>query len=670
MNTHTHHHNLKAVRQRIRRNAALLLITAAMAALFTACARMGQPDGGWYDEEPPHIVGTSPAEMSTGVKGNKITIYFDEYIKLDNPSENVVVSPPQQEQPEIKGQGKRITVELLDTLKENTTYTIDFSDAISDNNEGNPLGNYTYTFSTGSSIDTLEVAGYVLEAADLEPVKGILVGLYHDNDTTDSDTLFLTAPFERVSRTDDRGRFVIRGIAPGTYQVFALQDADNDYHLSQKSEKLAFMRDLVVPECRPDIRQDTIWRDSLHISDILQVPYTHFLPDNLVLTAFTEQLTDRYLVKSERENADRFSLIYSYGHKERPIVSALNFNSDDALLVESSVNQDTLTYWLRDTTLVNQDTLRIAVSHFITDTLGVLNQQSDTLELISRHPYEKRMKAKQDAYEKWKKQQERNEKRGRHFETQMKPEMLEPEYNVPANIDPDQNPYIVMPTPLEHIDTAAIHLYQKQDTLWYRTNFLFGEKPGRPRTYHIIGEWTPGAEYSLEIDSAAFTDIYHKTSEKYKKGFKVRRDDEFSTLTMTITGFERKNIVVQMLNASDKVVKETATSNGTATFYYVKPDTYYIRMFVDDNDNGLWDTGLYSERRQAEAVYYYPGKIECRAKWDVSQTWNPTQQPLYRQKPGNIQQKKKEKKRVTTGKNEKRARDMGIEYVKKTTVMP
>ena len=151
-----------------------------------SCARMGQPDGGWYDETPPRVVGSSPADKATNVKSKKIYIYFNEFIQLDNPTEKVVVSPPQLEAPDIKGEGKRIVVELKDSLKPNTTYTIDFSDAISDNNESNPLGNYTYTFSTGDRIDTLETSGYVLNAQNLEPIKGILVGLYNNL----SDTVF------------------------------------------------------------------------------------------------------------------------------------------------------------------------------------------------------------------------------------------------------------------------------------------------------------------------------------------------------------------------------------------------------------------------------------------------------------------------------------------------
>jgi hypothetical protein len=139
--------------------------------MLVGCAKMGQPDGGWFDEQPPRVIKSIPSDEATNVKTKKINIFFNEFIKIENTTEKVVVSPPQLEMPEIAGAGKRIKVELKDSLKPNTTYTIDFSDAISDNSEGNPMGNYTFTFSTGDVIDTLEVSGYILDASNLEPVK-------------------------------------------------------------------------------------------------------------------------------------------------------------------------------------------------------------------------------------------------------------------------------------------------------------------------------------------------------------------------------------------------------------------------------------------------------------------------------------------------------------------
>lgn len=639
-------------------------LLSSLFTLLISCAKMGQPDGGWYDEDPPRIIGEQPADQSTGVSGKKVSIYFDEFIKLENASEKVVISPPQLEQAEIKASGKRIVVELKDSLKPNTTYTIDFSDAISDNNEGNPLGNYTYTFSTGEQIDTMEVGGYVLEAENLEPVKGILVGLYDDL----TDSAFQKKPLLRVSRTDESGHFSIKGVKQGQYRVYALQDVDGDYTFSSRAEKLAFCRDTYTTGSFPDIRQDTLWRDSLHIASIERVPYTHFTPDNVTLRAFTAIQTDRYFLKQERKQANSFTLFFSYGDSIQPQITGLNFDAKEAFITEPSLMGDTITYWLRDTTLVNQDTLRLAIGYQATDTLGALQPRTDTLEVLSKEPYARRMKQQQEAYDKWLKKQEKAKKRGRPYEETMPVEELKIALTLPATIDPLQNPGLEVPTPLAIIDTAKIHLYAKVDTAWYDSEFYFTQLPGKLRQYRILkdGNWVPGTEYSLEIDSAAFIDIYGTASKAIKQGFKVRTLDEYGTLLVSLTGMEGKPCVVQLLNSQDKAVMEESTDKGQVQFSYIKPAVYYLRLFIDDNGNGIWDTGDYESGKAPEAVYYYPKDIECKAKWDITETWNPTTLPLNLQKPSAItKQKAASTKKKLKSRNAERARQLGIEYLNK-----
>ena len=260
-----------------------IVIMLLMAVLLVACASIGQPDGGPYDEEPPVLVKATPELNATGVTGNDIELLFDENVKLQNAFEKVVISPPQSQMPVIKSNGKRVTVELIDTLVPNITYSIDFGDAIVDNNEGNPYENFTYVFSTGDAVDTLAISGVVLNAEDLEPIKGAVVGLHSSLD----DSAFTSKPFERVSRTDSRGRFSIKGIASGTYRVYALTDANQNNYFDQKSEKVAFMDATVSPFASEAMRADTVWRDSTTIDTIRQVRYTRFQPDDLVLRAFT-----------------------------------------------------------------------------------------------------------------------------------------------------------------------------------------------------------------------------------------------------------------------------------------------------------------------------------------------------------------------------------------------
>lgn len=628
---------------------------------LASCARMGQPDGGWYDETPPRIVGTTPADKATNVKTKKVTIRFNEYIKLEDATNKVVVSPPQIEVPDIKSAGKGIVVELKDSLKDNITYTIDFSDAISDNNEGNPMGNYTYSFATGERIDTFEVSGNVLDASNLEPVKGILVGLYDDL----SDTAFVTKPMLRVSRTDSRGRFVIKGVAPGTYRAYALQDADGNYMYSQKSEMLAFSHDTFSPSCGPDIRQDTIWRTELLIDSIARVPYTHFYPDNVTLLAFTVPQTERYLVKTERQDPRKIEFYFSYGNEQLPKITGLNFEADSAFVIEASEKKDTIFYWLRDTALVNQDTLRMDVEYLMTDSTGTLVSHTDsTLEVLPKMSYEKRQKAVEEEIEKWEKAQEKAKKKGLPYDSIMPVKNMEPDIDAPAAMDPDKNIMIEMPVPLARCDTAAIHLYSKIDTLWYRSRCELRPVPGKLRFYELAAEWRPEVEYSIEIDSAAFEDIYGTVSGPIKKGLKVRSNDEYSSLLVNLSGItDTCDVIVQMLNSSGNLVKQAKAKDNTAEFYYVMPGKYYLAAFVDTNGNGQWDTGDYYADRQPEAVYYDPELIECKAKWDLTHNWNLTARPRTEQKPLDITKQKPDKEKKLKNRNADRARDMGIKYV-------
>ena len=642
----------------------ILVLFTIYYSLFTiSCARMGQPDGGWYDDDPPVVVGSTPEDRATNVKTNKITIYFDEFIKIDNATEKVIVSPPQLEVPEIKGAGKKIVVELKDTLKENTTYTIDFSDAISDNNEGNPMGNYTFTFSTGEQIDTFEIAGYVLDASNLEPIKGIAVGLYNDL----SDTAFTTKPLMRISRTDSRGHFVVKGVAPGTYRAYALQDMDGDFCFKQKGEMIAFNHEEYSPSSKPDTRTDTIWRDSLHIDALRQVPYTHFLPDDVTLLAFTHPQTDRYLLKTERAEPNKLSMYFTYGDSIVPEIKGLNFNSDSAFVVETNEKRDTIHYWLRDTALVNQDTLRMDLTYHMTDTLGNLVLYTDSaVEMLPKVMHEKRVKELAKEMEKWQKQQEKRKKNDQPYDSIYPVKPLEVKYNVPSAATPYSRITVEMPTPLEVCDTSKIHLYSMIDSVWYQAPCEFRQMENSVRQYELLVDWRLETEYSFEVDSAAFIDIYGTISKANKQGIKVKGPDEFSLLIINVSGLAvaDTSIIVQLLSSSDTPEREVRVKNGSARFEYLSPGKYYMRAFVDANGNGIWDTGDYAADRQAESVYYYPQEIECKEKWDVTKSWNMTELPRFRQKPAAITKQKPDQEKKLKNRNFERDKQLGKEYLK------
>ncbi|MBE6291705.1 MAG: hypothetical protein E7091_04745 [Bacteroidales bacterium] len=616
-----------------------LLAIASVTALVVACASIGSPDGGPYDENPPVFLGSTPAPFAMGVKNKRVTLKFDEYVKIEKAAEKVVVSPPQITPPIIKTNGKSIVVELDDSLKANTTYSIDFSDAIVDYNEGNPLGNFAFLFSTGDRIDTLAVSGTVLNASNLEPIKGILVGLYSDL----ADSAFTTKPFDRVSRTDADGHFTIRGIAPGSYRAYALQDANQNYIFDQKSEMIAYLDSLVVPYTEIRMHQDTTWIDSLTIDTIRTVPRVHYLPDNLVLMAFTETATQRYLVKTERPELKKFSVYFSTGSDSLPLLTPLNFADEDAYIVESSVDHDSITYWMRDTLAYYQDTLSLALTYEYTDTLGMLVPRTDTISLVAKKTRSKILQEEEKKRKEAQKEREKRMKRGDTIpETTPKTQFLSMKVSGGSSMDLTANVTIDFTEPIVQINDTAIRLFKKVDTLWVPEPHLFRQKKNALMSYELLGEWKPAMEYKVVLDSMAFTGLYGLHTKRQETTLKFKALDQYSTLFLTIVQ-PKPSYTVQLLDG-DKVARQKRIEKGQADFYFLKPGTYYMRIFNDRNGNGVWDTGLYDSKEQAEEVYYFPGSIQTRENWDYTQEWDPTALPIDQQKPNDIKKQKSDTK--------------------------
>lgn len=631
---------------------ALLLVIIG----FYACASTGMPDGGPYDETPPKFVRATPEPNATNNKRKKISIEFDEYIKLDKASEKVIISPPQNEAPEVKVSGHRVLVEFFDTLRENTTYTIDFGDAIVDNNEDNPLGNFAYAFSTGEHIDTMEVSGTVLSADNLEPVKGIQVGLHKNLE----DSAFVKLPFDRISRTDSRGHFTIRGVAPGKYRIYALMDGNQNYLFDSKTEAVAFLDSLVVPDMRPAMRQDTVWNelDTLAYDTIYEVHYTRFLPDNLILRSFKEENPMQYLVKSEREQLNRFSLYFSAKADTLPTIKGLDFDEKDAFIIESNPRNDTIRYWIKDTVMCERDTLTFQMDYLATDTLGQLVPKTDTLRMVNKIDKKRRMALAEEAMKKEEKERKKRAKKGDTLKVE--PKFFAMSVDAPSSLDLNRNIVLKFEEPVEHIDTAAIHMAVKVDSLWEDIPFILMGDSVVPRQYQILADWQPGQEYQLKIDSLGIKGIYGLYTNKVENQLKVKTLEDYGTLYLNIVG-AGPHAIVQLLNSSDGVVRQQpVTDKNTCDFYFLQPSTkYYIRLFNDDNNNGVWDTGNYEEKRQPEEVFYFPKVWEMKANFEFEETWDIHAVPLDKQKLDEIKKQKPDEAKKIKDRNKERARKLG-----------
>lgn len=600
------------------RNSFRLLYGMLLLTVIYSCANIGSPNGGPYDETPPKFVSSTPVPNQINYTGKKIEILFDELIQIEKPSENVIITPPQMELPVIRSAGKKAVIELKDTLKPNTTYTIDFTNSISDNNEKNVFENFSFAFSTGDIIDTLEVSGVLLNAENLEPMPGITIGLHNNLE----DSAFVKLPFVRTSRTNDKGQFTIRNITPGTYHIFALNDVNRDYKFDQPGEDIAFLDSVIVPSFELTTRQDTTWKDSLTIDTIRTVGYTRFFPDNIELRLFKEKFERQYMVKPERPDEKYYTLRFNTKLDTVPVPVPINFTPEDSTwyFVQQTEGGTAVNYWLADSTVWKQDTLQVQVSYPKSDSLNILRPQTDTVQLVlRRRPAEKKKKKKKD-----------------------EPDpivFLGMQVDAPSSMDLFDTISVTFNEPVLDINKEMFFLDQKIDTVWNTVDFDFFPDSTNSLNYFIRRPWKYGEEYRIEVDSAAIHSLYGKWNDFFTGEFKIKKEDEYGYLYLNINGVDT-TAFVELLSSGDAPVRKAKVKDGGVLFMDLKPDKYYARIVIDTNGNGVWDTGNYIEKRQPEEVYYSPKMYEIMQNWQVEETWNVNSTPLAKQKPLEITKNK------------------------------
>lgn len=617
-----------------------LLAGAAVASLLGACASMGRPTGGDYDIEPPVYVKSNPAIGATGINRNHITIDFNENVQVEDVMNKVVVSPAQKNIPQITANGHRVSVELRDTMQPGTTYTIDFSDAISDLNEKNVLDGFAIDFSTGDSIDSLRLSGMVFEARTLEPAQGVLVGVYSNL----TDSTITTLPLERIAKTNQLGQFTVRGLKPGDYHIFAINDINRDYHWD-RSEDVAFY-DVTVP---PTAETTTV-TDTLTAADgsdsIVSVSRTKYLPNDILLTWFNEGYTPQYLKDYTRPDRRRLFVKFSAPSDTLPEIRLLNGVDsgqpiDRWARLNATATLDSLEYFITDTAVVAQDTMMIEMRYLRTDTLDQLSWGTDTLRVLFKGAREEK-RQKEEAEKKAAERRKKAEKKGENIDSIEAAEAAKltfvkvsapggatQEIYKPLFIDVDQ--------PLDTIIQSGLRMLMLNDTIWDTI-------PAPPLVpvdsfgllkYQLDMKWTPGTKYKYVADSATIIGAYNQWNSTFTHEFSTRKLEDYSALYFNVTGVT-DSAVVEVLDKSDKPVDEAPLKGGVAEFPYMQPGTYYARLYIDRNGNGKWDTGSLLDSVQPEEVYYYPKKIVLKKNWDVEQSWNIYDTPIDLQKPKEI----------------------------------
>ena len=605
-----------------------------LSCILFACANIGNPNGGPYDEDPPKYIGSRPAMNQLNFTGKKIEVLFDEYIAIENASENVIITPPQLQNPSIQAVGKKVVVELKDSLKENTTYTIDFTSSISDNNEKNTLDNFSFAFSTGDVLDTLQISGILLNAEDLEPVQRMLVGIHNDL----SDTAFTKTQLLRTSKTDEKGRFIIHNVAPGSYRVFALEDKNRNYAYDKNNdESLAFLDSIVVPTWERAMVPDTIWKDTITVDTVMMVEKTLFYPNDLMLWFFKDSITPRQrMLKPDRPQDYIFTLKFNAPMDTFPDPVPLNFEPVDSLWYIIQKGEDpesfAINYWLLDSAIYKIDTLQIEVSYWKNnDTIpDLMELQTDTLNLVNREGAKKKRETRSKKPVKVRKTENASSD-SVPLESKLPPVIPLQVAITPSGV---LNPYdvisVVFGEPVMDVRKEFFVMEIGVDSLWEAVDFEFEADSTKAMTWLIKRPFKYNEQYRITVDSAMLCGVYGHCNDLLMIPLSVKSDKEYGHLTVAVQGLPLEGdsgrvtpAFMELLNSSGASVRKAMVEDGVAKFVDMPAEKYYMRITLDTNGNGKWDAGSYEEKRQPEKVIYFMGdQLEIRQNWTFDEAWD------------------------------------------------
>ncbi len=574
---------------------------------YSSCANIGSPSGGPKDSIPPVVVKTIPLLRGTNYVGKDVRFTFNEYIVPDEITEKLVISPPMKKKPQIKMSGKTLIIEFTDTLRKETTYSLDFKDAVVDNNEKNPIEDMRFSFSTGATFDSLRVSGYVKNALNQEPVEKALVLLHRQKDYT----AFIDSIPDYIATTNKLGFFMIDNIAHGEYRLYGLTDTDNSLTYNSNSELIAFADSLIIPSAKFVSRTDTIVKGA---DTVVVTGNVDYLPETQYLMMFEEEKFEQYLDSYKRNQANKCDFYFSESLSDSFKINLLKpVPSQSWSFIEPNFKRDSITVWLTDTVYSKTDSLKFELKYQVLDSLNQLVMKSDTVELIYEAPKAPKPKRKKN-------------------EVAEKPSItLGTNINSTAH-DIYRRIQIEAPEPLREFDLSKIRLYSVDDTVKTLIPIVVEKDTNSVRKYFIEHNWSPNSNYIFQVDSAAAYNIYGYPSNKIDIKFRTQKEDYYGKITLTVSGLAGPAIVQLLANDKEEKVlqKIQILEDGEIGFPYLKPEKYIIRLIIDSNQNGKWDTGFLAGNKQPEEVVYYPKVLKLRSNFEVKENWNINYKPDYK----------------------------------------
>lgn len=578
---------------RLKKLLATISVVLLIVSIFPRCAKIVTPLGGPKDTIAPVLVRSIPAMNSLNFKGDKITLAFNEYIVLKDIQKKLAISPPMVKSPIILQRGKSLEIQLREPLRENTTYTLYFADAIVDNNEGNPIKSFEFAFSTGNVIDSLTVSGKIANVFTLLPEDNAFVMLY-DNQ---NDSVPIKELPRYLTRADKKGLFIFKNLQLNDYKVFALRDNNSNYKFDQVSEDIAFLNE--------PLKKDALQGPS-------QIDTSAQAKREIYLNMFKENNRIQAITGFSRSERRKLALPFTKKPEGQIILTPLNAKVDgNWYLEETNQLQDSVIYWITDDRISAIDTLKIQVSYLKSDSLQHLQPQLDTLRFIY---------VEKEEFRKSKESKEKEAEKKVYLKGYCS-------INNAQAVKPTLPFEIKFPIPLKKIDESLIILTNIEDS-----TKVSGFKPVidslTPRLYRFNSTWAPDVFYDFKALPGAFTSLDGVENDTIKVRFKGANPENFGVLIITLLNVN-KAVIVELLDEKRTRVFEHKIVQPAekAIINFINPGKYTLRFIEDSNANGVWDTGWYLKGVQPEKVFNYDegktkGVLNIRANWENEITFD------------------------------------------------
>lgn len=537
------------------------------------------PSGGPKDTIPPVITKLNPLPGTVNVPRHKTKLFleFNEYVTVKDPK-SLFLSPPLEKSPKFKLKGKGVLVSFESDLDSNKTYTLDVTNAIGDNNEGNMFPGYTLVFSTGDRIDSMMVTGIVQDCNTLQPLKGATVMLYKDH--ADS-AIFLKRPDAAV-KTDDWGYFCLRNIQDTVYRMYAIIDENNNNLYEAESEKVAFIDSLVKPV---NVVNDTL--PELQKYDMKDTVNCLARKNEYELSIFREKPSKQLIVNKERvgERTAYITFMAPYAQIDSIWIKGV---PSDKLITQFNIMQDSLEIWVNDPK-EQPDTFYLNVKYMKTDTLGMLNSFTEELRLA---------KPKKGLAAKTSRKDIKKEDTTAVFTLEAKPETVE-QYGFVFEFK-----YPLVEDAFDSLTFRYLNPKQQE----FKEKYSVTQDSLNLRKYVVRPnvDLLPGYEYFLKVPHRKFKDINGFYNDSTEVKVTLPNDDKLSSISLVLSNVSNKYIVDLLNEKRDNVLRSyIIDKDSTLPFPYLKAGKYSIRITEDVNRNGIVDTGNLLEKKQPEKVLFY-----------------------------------------------------------------